>query len=295
MSDYAAMQPSVCCWATYSSTPQNCLGIISFMVKGMNGKSCETYALLDDGADKTLCDERLLDALNVSSRPVTFNISTVNSTGSTTYGQKIDLQVQGVNSNDQVNLHIVWSVKRLPISVHSAVVSADITKLSYLKDIDVSNIDTKDGMLLIGTDSPAAHIPFEVGSGNNDQPYTISTCLGWAICGPVGNTNASDKIIVNFQQSSGDVLLQQQLERMWATDLYERTLNESEAMSIEDKHALNIMESFITPEDGHYKIALPWRDEATVLPNNMVLAHAYLRQLKRKVFTSSSVINVNKP
>ena len=70
---------------------------------------------------------------------------------------------------------------------------------------------------------------------------------------------------------------------MWTTDFNERTGNESEARSIEDKRALNIMESSITHEDGHYKIALPWRDEATVLQNNMVLAHARLRQLKRKL------------
>ena len=81
-----------------SPPPKNCLGIIPVVVKGMNGNSFQTYALLDDGADKTLCDERLLDALNVSSRPVTFNIATVNSTGSTTHGQEVDLQVQGVTA-----------------------------------------------------------------------------------------------------------------------------------------------------------------------------------------------------
>ena len=70
----------------------------------MNGNSFQTYAPLDDGADKTMCDERLLDALNVSSRPVTFNIATVNSRGSTTHGQEVDLQVQGVNSNGKVKV-----------------------------------------------------------------------------------------------------------------------------------------------------------------------------------------------
>ena len=196
--DQAAMQPSVSCAATNSSAPNNCLGIIPVVVKGMNGNSFQTYALLDDGADKTQYDKRLLDSLNVSSRPVTFNIATVNSTGSTTHGQEVDLQVQGVNSNAKVNLHKVWSVKRLPISVNSAEVRDDIKKLSYLKDIDVSKIATKDVMLLIGTDSPAAHIPLEVRSGNTDQPYAIRTRLGWAIRGPVGTTNASDKISVNF-------------------------------------------------------------------------------------------------
>ena len=74
----------------------------------------------------------------------------------------------------------------------------DIKKLSYLKGIDVSKIATKDVMLLIGTDSPAAHIPLEVRSGNTDQPCAIRTRLGWGIRGPVGTTNASDKISVNF-------------------------------------------------------------------------------------------------
>ena len=70
----------------------------------MNGNSFQTYALLDDGAEKTKCDERLLDALNFLSRPVTFNIATVNSRGSTTHGQEVDLHVQDVNSNDKVKV-----------------------------------------------------------------------------------------------------------------------------------------------------------------------------------------------
>ena len=45
-------------------------------------------------------------------------------------------------------------------------------------------------------------------------------------------------------------------------------------MSIEDKRAMTIMESSITLENGHYKLALPWRDVDRVLPNNMALAHA---------------------
>ena len=140
----------------------------------------------------------------------------------------------------------------------------DIKKLSYLKDIDVSKIATNDVMLLIGTNSPAAHIPLEIRSGNTDQQYAIRTRLGWTIHGPVGTTNASNKNSVNFQRSSGDALLLQNLERMWTTDLDEKRQNKSEAMSVEDKRALKIMESSISHEDSHYKITLPWRDEAAV-------------------------------
>ena len=66
------------------------------------------------------------------------------------------------------------------------------------------------------------------------------------------------------------------LKKMWTTDFDERTRDESKSMSIEDKHAMSIMESSITLENGHYKLALPCRDEDTVLVNNMALAHASL-------------------
>lgn len=287
-SDHTAIQRSVSCAATNASISKNCLGIIPVVVKGGSGNSCQTYALLDDGADKSLCDERLLHALNVASRPVTFKISTVSSTGSTNHGQEVDLQVQQVNGKDRVTLRNVWSVKRLPISTQSTAVNADVKKLPYLTDIDIPRIDTKDVMLLIGTDSPDAHIPLEVRSGNRDQPYAIRTRLGWAIRGPIQTTSAPDEINVHFQQSS-DALLQQQLERMWTTDFDDRTRNETNSMSVEDKRAMEIMESSIVHENGHYKIGLPWRDENTFLPNNRALAHARLQQLKRKLSRDSTL------
>ena len=79
-----------------------CLGIIPVVVKGENGNTCRTYALLDDEADKSLCDERLLNALNVVRTPVTIQISTVSSTGMTNRGQEVDLDVQHVNDKDTV-------------------------------------------------------------------------------------------------------------------------------------------------------------------------------------------------
>ena len=86
---------------------KNCLGIIPVVVQGGDGNSCQTYALLDDGADKSLCDERLLQALNVASRPMAFQISTVSSTGNANHGKEVDLQVQHVNSKDKMMLRDV--------------------------------------------------------------------------------------------------------------------------------------------------------------------------------------------
>ena len=129
--------------------------------------------------------------------------------------------------------------------------------------IDVPRIDTNNVMLLIGTDSPGAHIPLEVRFGDCDQPYAIRTRLGWAIRRPLNTKCTKEEILVHFQNTS-DVLLQHQLERMWTTDFDDKGRDESKSMSKEDKRAMQIMESSITFENGHYRLGLP-------LPNNMPL------------------------
>ncbi|CAG2227654.1 unnamed protein product [Mytilus edulis] len=286
--DHAATQPSVNCAATKGSMIKNCLGIIPVLVKGRNGNSCKTFALLDDGADKTLCDERLLQKLNIASKPVTFEMSTVSSSGSTIHGQEVDLQVKAIDGNGNVSLKKVWSVKKLPISARSAAENVDIRKLSYLADIQIPSTDLTEVMLLIGTDSPNAHIPLEVRSGNENQPYAIRSRLGWAIRGPIEDTHASNVINVHFEEAR-DVLLQRQLERMWTSDFDDRAREDKNGLSIEDKEAMKMMESSITQENGHFKLGLPWRDRETTLPNNMVLAHARLQQLKRKLSSNETL------
>lgn len=77
-SDHSAVQSSVNYAAeTKCSVSKNCLGIVSVTVAEGNGTSYHAYALLDDEADETLCDERLLKMLAVPRRSVTYQMPTV--------------------------------------------------------------------------------------------------------------------------------------------------------------------------------------------------------------------------
>ncbi|CAC5389635.1 unnamed protein product [Mytilus coruscus] len=126
------------------------------------------------------------------------------------------------------------SVKKLPISARSAAENVDIRKLPYLADIQIPSTDLTEVMLLIGTDSPNAHIPLEVRSGNENQPCAIRSRLGWAIRGPIEDTHASNVINVHFEEAR-DVLLQRQLERMWTSDFDDRAREDKNGLSIEDR------------------------------------------------------------
>ena len=188
-SEHTVTQPSVNCAATSGLYSKSYLGIIPVTVTSKNGNLCHTYALLDNGADKTLCDKRLLQMMEQPGKPVSFEILTVNSTGSVVMGTEVDLRVQPFAGGDEVVLKKVWSVDKLPVSRQSAVTPASIRHIPHLADIDVPCIDGCEVLLLIGTDAPDAHIPLEVRSGDSSQPYAIRTRIGWAVRGPVPGEN----------------------------------------------------------------------------------------------------------
>lgn len=276
----------VLCSASCKTT-KNCLGIIPVEVRCENGNSLTTYALVDDGADKTLCDERLIKKLNINSRPVTFHMTSATSKVRHE-GREIDLRVSAVGSNDKIEVKGIWSVKSLQISTRSAVSNQELSTFAHLSDIRIPEIDQSEVLLLIGTDMPVAHIPLEVRTGTDKDPYAIKTRLGWIVRGPVNVKESRRHANVNFRQTTNDEL-NRQIERMWNTDFQDTVATEKTCMSQEDKRALDIMDSTVKLEDGHYKLRLPWITNDITMPNNLALAQARLHYLRRKLSTDTEL------
>lgn len=148
---------SVHCASTENEI-KNCVGIIPITVVGKEGRSLQTYALLDDGADKTLCDERT-------------------SRHSTNVGKEVNLDVKPMGGDHVIPLLRVWSIKKLPVSARLAARKADLSPFPYLSDLNIPRIETGDVMILIGTDNPIAHIPLEVRAG--DVKNHTQSALTW--------------------------------------------------------------------------------------------------------------------
>ena len=60
-------------------------------------------------------------------------------------------------------------------------------------------------------------------------------------------------------------------------------------MSVNDQKAMKIMEDSLTFADGHYQMAIPWKDETPSLPNNRSMAESRLGHLKRKLPRDSTM------
>ena len=259
----------------------NYLGIVPVSVVGSNGKTCVTHALIDDGANRTLCDVRLLKKLGLKGEPITYDVATVKKKF-TVRGKQLKLTVSALHGEGSVTINNAWSIGKLPLSNKSAVRASEIYRWKHLADLDIPDVDS-DVMMILGTDAPGAHIPIEVRSGSQAEPYGVRTLLGWAIRGPAGKTESEqDASLMTIQTS--DSVLHKNLERMWTTDFNDHASCDKAGDSVEDRKAMRMMsESLTTENDGHYKIALPWKSDDVKLPCNLPMAHARLAQLKRKL------------
>jgi len=79
-----------------------------------------------------------------------------------------------------------------------------------------------------------------------------------------------------------DDCLMQQLEKFWKIENCGVIPDSNVSMSVEDKKALAIMETSAKIVDGHYEIALPWRQQCPELPNNRCIVEHRLYGLKKR-------------
>ena len=150
--------------------------------------------------------------------------------------------------------------------------------------------------MIIGTSVPDAFWVLEERRGNRGEPYAIRTPLGWTLMGPMDKSHGEDcHLNVNLVRSAEalkehDDCLMHQLERFWAVENFGVLPEAKVSMSVEDKEALAIMEQSVKLEDGHYQIALPWKQCPPFLPYNRFMAERRLQALKNRFLQDGELL-----
>ena len=77
-------------------------------------KTLLSYAFLDQRSTAILCDERLLDLLQITGKHAKFTISTVNEQTDINRGLMVTLTVHSLAGGEPLNLQNILFVKQLP-------------------------------------------------------------------------------------------------------------------------------------------------------------------------------------
>ena len=272
------------CHHTVKGRNDVCLRVLPVKVH-YGTKEVVTWALLDDGSDTSLCEEGLVEELGLSGETREYKLTTVNGSNSSQKGKEVCFSIQGLNSDEEIEMERVWTVQNLPVSTKSIPRQENVDQWPHLKDIELSSADRGNIRLLIGSDTPDAFWVQEERRGHRKDPYAIRTPLGWTVMGP--STNMNHGLSFSVHHISMEENLTNQVKRFW--EMESCPADEKLGESVEDRKARAIMEKTVKFENGHYQLGLPWRESPPALPNNQTQANSRLQCLKKRLQRNESL------
>ena len=257
------------------------LAILPVKVKAKGSdRMIKTYAFLDNGSNASFCSEKLAKQLDLSGTKTTLSLTTMEREDSKTDCRVVALEVQDLDEDHLFELPVVFTRPSLPVTTESVANQQDIEKWRHLSEVKIPNIDADVG-LLIGSDAPEILEPKQVIPSQNGGPYAIRTILGWVINGPLSKITNANTRTANFIKA--DQTLNEQFQSYCNMEFNDSAYSAGISMSANDKHALELMRGSINVEDGHYQLALPWRNDPPCLENNRSVVDHRLKLLKRRL------------
>lgn len=246
-----------------------------------------TYAFLDNGSNTSFCSEKLAKQLGLSGNETSLSLTTMEKENSRTNCLVVSLEVLDIEGENIVELPVVFTRPKLPVSVETATKQEDIDPWPHLAGVTVHKIEAEVG-LLIGSDVPEVMEPREVRPSRNGGPYATRTVFGWVVNGPLGRAQTSATRTASFIKA--DVDLSDQFRKYCNMEFNDSIYSRKSSMSLNDKRALDVMRNSAKLKSGHYEIALPWKDDPPFLENNKIVAEHRLRLLKKRLLKDQELL-----
>ena len=265
------------------------LQVVPVRVHGRNGTR-DTFALLDPGAQTSLCSNDLAEQLDIPGKQQELCVQTVEGAGKRQVAKRMVIELTGLSaeaSRKRVTVPEVWAVPKLNISMPQ-VSRQNRKKWHHLEGLDVPDCASGEVQLLLGANVIEAVIQHEVRSGPPGQPVAVRTDFGWALTGAVHNLVPEPMQQVMFIQrrASSEELLAEQVKDWWSTEAFGTKYDKPASQSKEDERALSILRRTTNKLPDRYETGMLWKEDQVKFPDNKAMAMKRLQatenSLKRR-------------
>lgn len=270
-------------------SPKVMLKVVKVLLHNRN-RVMETYAVLDDGSERSIVLPQVVRQLNLMCHPETLPLQTVQQTVKQLDGASVTLEVSSpLRPAEKYRISHAFTSEGLALAEHTYPVAMLQQKYQHLRGLPIPPVNRAQPLILIGSDMPHLITPIQpVHAGPPGGPVAILTQLGWSLQGPVDTVHPSPGIqqclLTTTAPNSTELL--RNVERLWQMD----TLPYSEKVvtrSKEDQRALTLLRTATTrvAVDGVSRYATPLlrrtTDIALHAPKEAVLPR--LRSTERKL------------
>ena len=256
---------------------QGMLPVVRVRFRADNGRVREGNVLIDSGAAATVIRSDFSKALGLQGRKEGLQLSVV---GGEQLNQSTSRRVKFWISPAQGGEEFQIEAHELDRTVMS-VPPLDrpwLSSFPHMSDLEFSHragpVD-----LILGVQYSHLHAEDEVRQGLPYEPVAKRIKLGWFVIG-ADSQSVSSMSIISF------------VEKIDMNNLYDmETLGirgpscscPTEVLSRDDKAAMDIFESSCRKTGDRYTIALPWKKDPGLLPDNFMLANKRLQSLEKSL------------
>lgn len=265
------------------------MAIVPVKVKLKNkSRTIDTYAFFYTGSSVSFCTESIMRQLGGTGKHKEITLNTMGSPLKMNTYMLDGLQVCDTYMNYMIDLPTIYIKDEMPFSSTYIPTNDELLKWPHLNRMRIPDIEGTI-VVIIGNNIPDAYTPFEVATGPTGSPHATRSRLGWIVWNLVRNNEEIESYstgIVNqaqltaIQESSN---LEKLVHKSMNMDFPERLLDDKRENSIEDNYFLEQVNESVSFENGHYYIALPFRNKHVKLPNNASQGLQRLKGLKSKM------------
>ena len=101
--------------------------------------------------------------------------------------------------------------------------------------------------------------------------------------GPLDSSSRSTYCMFVNTIFPSDEYLCSQFKSYFNQDFSESIADDKKNLSVQDKHALKTFEESVQLVNGHYQIAIPWKEGQPCMPKNRQVAEKCLEYLQRRL------------
>lgn len=227
------------------------------------GRTLDTYAVLDDGSERTMLLPIAAQKLGLEGTPETLPLRTIRQDVQTLHGICVSFAISPkTRSKTQYRVNNAFTAARIDLADHTYPIESLQRKYRHLNGLPLQLFKKIRPLLLIGSDHPHLITPTEpVRLGPPGGPAAIHTRLGWMLQGPssvICQLSRSQQCLVTSVPPQVSELMKH-VENLWQADTIPLRGDKVVACSMQDDLAISLLESKTTrvEVDGIFRYATP--------------------------------------
>ena len=250
------------------------------------GKSIETYAMLDGGATNPVIKEELAEKLKLKYQE---KESTLVTLGAKTPGIRKFTEFSVTSFEGDVNLKMEKAVVMNDLTTDSDIPPSneEVEGEKYLEGVSFKELSDKSVNMIIPVGYGWCWLGGEVRRSTIDKPIGVKTKFGWALAGGKIDKEGTMPSCYKMSIEHDDEGIREDIQRLFNKE-FPNILENKVHESRDDKYAMEQMEKTIKfdEEIGHYRVGLPWktsREEAAKKMNPIDSSRTSMIRLKKQI------------